>query len=56
MRGDPVIEELWRIKDEIAARYNYDVRAMGKALQEAERRSGRRVVSPPPRERGKATQ
>jgi hypothetical protein len=56
MRGDPVIEELWRIKDEIAAEYNYDIRAMGKALQEAERRSGRQVVSPPPREKANATQ
>jgi hypothetical protein len=42
---DPVVEEMRRIKEAHAARFNYDIRAMGKSLQEAEKRSGRKVVS-----------
>jgi len=49
MQHDPIIEELRRIKEEHAARYNYDVRAMGKALQEEQERSGAEVVSLPRR-------
>jgi len=47
MRNDPIVEEVRRIKEEHAARYNYDIRAMGKALQEEQKRGGRKVVSPP---------
>jgi len=49
MQRDPIVEEVRRIKEEHAARYNYDIRAMGKALQEEQKRDGRHVVSPPPR-------
>ena len=36
MHEDEVIKELHRVKDEIAARFNYDVTAMGRAMQEAD--------------------
>ncbi|MBM4034512.1 MAG: hypothetical protein FJ291_22430 [Planctomycetes bacterium] len=42
---DPIVEEMRRIKEEHAAKFNYDIRAMGKSLQEEEKRSGRKVVS-----------
>ena len=49
MTRDPVIEELQRIKQAIAARYNYDVRAMAKAFREGQKTCGHPVVSPPRR-------
>lgn len=55
MCEDAVLRELWRIKDELGAECGYDVEALGKALQEAEKRSGRKTVSPPRRDRGKVT-
>jgi len=51
MQRDPIVEEVRRIKEEHAARYNYDIRAMGMALQEEQERSGRKVVSPAKRKR-----
>ena len=53
---DPILEELWRVKDAIAAEYDYDVRALGKALQKAQETSGRRLISPKPRPRDKGKQ
>lgn len=47
MREDSILREVRRIKDENAAKYGYDVRALGKALQKEQRQSGRKVVSRP---------
>ena len=44
-RADSILREVWRIKDENAAKYGCDVRALGKALQKEQLRSGRKVVS-----------
>jgi DNA-binding GntR family transcriptional regulator len=45
MLGDAVIDEIHRIKDAIAARYDYDVRKIAQALREEIQKSGRNVVS-----------
>ena len=45
MREDSIIKQVRRAKEEIAAKYGNDVRALGKAIQEEQRRSGRTVVS-----------
>lgn len=45
MWKDPIVEELRRFRDEHAARFNYDLDAIVKDLQESERTSGRQVVS-----------
>jgi hypothetical protein len=45
MDQDSVIEETQRIKRHIAAEYGNDVRKLGRALQEEQRREGRTVVS-----------
>jgi hypothetical protein len=45
MADDPIVEEMRRIKEAHAARYNYDIRAMAKALREQQKRSGHEVVS-----------
>ena len=45
MSRDPIVEEMRRIKEEHAARSNYDIEAMGKSLQEEQKRCGIKVVS-----------
>ncbi len=45
MLEDAIVDEIHRIKDAIAARYDYDVRKIAQALQEEQRNSGRNVVS-----------
>jgi hypothetical protein len=42
---DPIVEEMRRIKEEHAARYNYDVDAMVKDLRAEQKRNGVKVVS-----------
>ena len=49
---DPILEELWRIKETHAAKYGYDVRAMLRAMrekQEEDEKRGVKFVSLPPR-------
>jgi hypothetical protein len=43
--SDPIVDEVRRIRDAYAARFNYDLRAIYHDLKEQEKRSGRRVVS-----------
>lgn len=39
-----ILEELWRVKDELAAKHNYDINAMFRDLREREKTSGHRLV------------
>ena len=43
--NDPIVDEVRRIRDEYAARFNYDIDAMFQDLKEKERLSGRTLVS-----------
>ena len=43
--NDPIVDEVRRIRDEYAARFNYDIDAMFLDLKEKERLSGRPIVS-----------
>lgn len=45
MYEDDVIAEVRRVKDEIAAQYAYDVRALARAMRERQGKDGRKVVS-----------
>jgi hypothetical protein len=47
--NDSIVEEIRRIKEEIAKQYNYDVRALASALQEEQRQSGREFVRREPK-------
>lgn len=51
--NDPIVDEVWRIKDELAARFNYDLKAIYEHLKqrekEREEKTGRKFVSHPPR-------
>ena len=42
---DEIIEEVWKAKDAIAAKYNYDIRALGAALQASEKKSKAKFVN-----------
>jgi hypothetical protein len=42
--ADEVIRELWRVKDAMAKRFNYDVDALAAELRRRQKESGRPVV------------
>ena len=46
---DPIVEEIRRIRQEHAARFNFDLDAIFEDLKEKERQSKRKIVSRPPR-------
>jgi hypothetical protein len=43
--NDPIIDEMCEIKRRLAAKFNYDVRAMLKDAQKKQTRGGRKVVT-----------
>lgn len=45
--NDPIVEEVRRIRDAHAARFNYDLDAIFADIKEQERKSGRVFVSIP---------
>lgn len=46
---DPIVEEIKRYREEYAARFNYDIRAIGEDIQSRQRDGGREVVRREPR-------
>jgi len=47
MPDDPIVDAVRRIRDELAARFNYDVHAIFRDLRERESREGSRLVRQP---------
>lgn len=45
MIRDEIIQEVWRGKDAVAAKYKHDAKAMAKALQDREKKSAAKVVN-----------
>ncbi|HAT51023.1 MAG: hypothetical protein HQL07_02230 [Nitrospirae bacterium] len=45
MWTDPIVEEVRKNREAFSAQFNFDMRAMVKALQEMEKESGRKLVS-----------
>ena len=45
---DPIVEEVRQTRDQIAARFDYDVKAIGRYYQQKQRESKRKMVSGPP--------
>lgn len=43
--SDPIVDEVRRIRDAHAARFNYDPKAIFRDIKEQEKRSGRKYVS-----------
>jgi len=56
MKDDPIIAELLRVREEYAKRFNYDIAAMVRHLQERQTEHPERIVSfPPKRPRHRST-
>jgi hypothetical protein len=49
MIDDPIVAEVRKARDEYARRFNYDLDAICKDLQQRQSESGRSVVSFPPK-------
>ncbi len=49
MMRDYLVEEVRKARDEYAKRFNYDLAAICRDLRERQAKSGRKVVSFPPR-------
>lgn len=49
MWRDPIVEEIRQYRQEYAARFNHDLKAICRDLRERQKKSGRKVVSLPPR-------
>jgi hypothetical protein len=49
MASDPIVEEIRRIRQEHAKRFNYDLRAIVADLREQEQKHPERLVSLPPK-------
>jgi hypothetical protein len=49
MWRDPIVEEVRRYREQYAARFNHDLKAICRDLRERQKRSGRKIVSLPPR-------
>ena len=45
MWKDPIVEEVRRIREELAAKYDFDINAIFDAAMKRQRRSKRKVVS-----------
>ncbi len=45
--SDPIVEEVRRVREAYAARFNYDLRAIYRDLKEREKRGGRKIAPGP---------
>ena len=49
MWKDPIVEETRNRREELARRFNYDVKAIGEALRQQREASGQVAVTRPPK-------
>lgn len=49
MWKDPIVEEIRRIREEYAKRFNYNLDAIVRDIIEKQQKSGRKLVSLPPK-------
>ena len=45
MFKDPIVEEIDKIRETLAAKFNYDIKAMYDDIKKREQKSGRKIVS-----------
>ena len=48
MIADPILAELWAVRDRLAARFDYDLDAIFRHIKAQEAKSGLRYVECPP--------
>lgn len=53
MWNDPIVDEVRRVREEHAARFGYDLRAIYDDLKKTEKETHRKVVSLPPKRSGR---
>jgi hypothetical protein len=46
MREDPIVDEVRKYRDQRAAKFNYNLRAIAEDAKKRERQGGRPIVSP----------
>ena len=49
MWNDPIVEETRKVRDEIAAKFNYDVKQIGEYYKSKQESEGKEFVSHPPK-------
>ena len=49
MWKDPIVEEIRRFRQEYAARFNHDLKAICRDLRRRQQKGGRKVVALPPK-------
>jgi hypothetical protein len=49
MWTDPIVEEVQNIRQEYAAKFNYDLKAICRDLRERQKQSGRNAIVRPPK-------
>jgi hypothetical protein len=49
MHSDPIVDEIRKVRDELAARFNYDVKALGQYYRSQEKSEKWKVVLRPAR-------
>ena len=49
MWKDPIVEETRSRREELARRFNYDIKAIGEALRRQQKASGRMPITRPPK-------
>ncbi|MFO8012290.1 MAG: hypothetical protein R6X20_03185 [Phycisphaerae bacterium] len=53
MREDPIVAQVRKRREENAASFDFDVRAIAEDARKREQQSGHKITTPPPRERTK---
>lgn len=49
MWSDPIVDETRKVRDDLAAKFNYDVRALGQYYRSREKSEDRKVAVRPPK-------
>jgi hypothetical protein len=49
MSSDPIVAEIHRVREQIAARFGYDIRAIGEDARRRDALGDRKVIRRPPR-------
>ncbi len=49
MWNDPIVDEVRKVREEHAARFDYDLKRIFQDIKEREEKSGHKVVSLPPK-------
>ena len=49
MWKDPIVEETRSRREELARRFNYDIKAIGEALRRQRKASGKKPITRPPK-------